>query len=384
MIELLNRWFANAAFWETARERHWPAEAVWVHILADSMIGVAACAVAAALIYLIRHKKDMRFTWAFVLFAAFFVVFAMSRFALVWSIWSHDVWAVVMFKGLASVVSIAAAISLLPIVPLIANMPSRKEMTAMIRRLENEVQERRLAEHALRESQGMLRELAAYQERIREDERKRIAREIHDDLGQNLLALRLDISILHARTDRHRSFDEKIEIALSHIDTTMKSVRAIINNLRPPVLDLGLQAAIEWQVKEFSRASGITCELMMDHQNVTLDDEQATAIFRVLQESLTNVKRHAGATHVDIDLRSDGSWVSMTVDDNGVGMYPNERRKSHRFGLVGMAERIATLGGELHIHSIPGQGTALRLSIPVNVTKPSPDDERERESTMML
>jgi signal transduction histidine kinase len=272
---------------------------------------------------------------------------------------------------MAVAAAMIAGVVLWPVIPVALQLPTTRKMREVIAQLQGEIVERKSAEEALRQSQAVLRELAAYQEQIREDERKRIAREIHDDLGQNLLALRLDVSVLHARTgERHPRLNGKLGTALMHIDITMKSVRAIINNLRPPVLDLGLQAAIEWQVNEFTRVSGIPCALTMDQQTAMLDDMQATAIFRVLQESLTNIRRHACATAVSIDVRTDGRQLWLSVRDNGVGMYPNERRKSHRFGLVGMAERIGTLGGNLRIDSAPGEGTELHMSIPIPAQSP--------------
>ncbi|RJG08144.1 sensor histidine kinase [Noviherbaspirillum cavernae] len=302
----------------------------------------------------------------FLAFAVFYVICGVMHFVEIGTEWHPAGWSGAIIKAVAAVMAVAAAAVLWPLIPVMLQLPSRKSMHEVIAQLEGEIVERRSAEEALRQSQAILRELAAYQEKIREDERKRIAREIHDDLGQNLLALRLDVSILHARTsERHPNLNEKIGAALGHIDTTMKSVRAIINNLRPAVLDLGLHAAIEWQVNEFRRLSSIECELTMDHHGATLDDMQATAIFRVLQESLTNIRRHACATSVSIDMRTDGRQLWMVITDNGVGMYPNDRRKAHRFGLVGMAERIGMLGGELRIDSAPGEGTVLHLSIPM-------------------
>jgi len=228
------------------------------------------------------------------------------------------------------------------------------------------INERRQAEEALRQSQEELRQLASYQERIKEDERKRIAREIHDELGQNLLALRIDIAMLHARTgSTHPKLNKKVHAVLEHIDSTMKAMRAIINNLRPTVLDLGLNAAIEWQVKEFQRRTGIACELVMPDAEVVVDDNRATALFRVLQESLNNVFRHARATRTKIELNNTGDRLLMTVSDNGVGIFPGCRRKANSFGLVGIKERISTLGGELVIETAPESGTALTISVPV-------------------
>jgi signal transduction histidine kinase len=232
--------------------------------------------------------------------------------------------------------------------------------------------ERRQAEEALRQSQEELRQLASYQERIKEDERKRIAREIHDELGQNLLALRIDIAMLHARTvNTHPRLNRKVHAVLDQIDATMKAMRAIINNLRPTVLDLGLNAAIEWQVKEFQRRTGIECELVISEKELVVDDGRATALFRILQESLNNVFRHARATKTRIEVRQADDRLFMSVVDNGVGIFPGCRRKANSFGLVGIKERVSTLGGELIIDAQKDKGTSLVVSIPVE--GPVPD-----------
>jgi signal transduction histidine kinase len=229
------------------------------------------------------------------------------------------------------------------------------------------INERMQAEKALRQSREELRQLASYQERIKEDERKRIAREIHDELGQNLLALRIDIAMLHARTGTsHPKLNKKVHSVLEHIDSTMKAMRAIINNLRPTVLDLGLNAAIEWQVKEFQRRTGIACELVMPDLELSIDDNRATALFRILQESLNNVFRHARATKAKIAVSLVGERLFMTVSDNGIGIFPGCRRKANSFGLVGIKERISTLGGELNIDTAQNVGTSLTVSIFIN------------------
>lgn len=231
------------------------------------------------------------------------------------------------------------------------------------------ISEREIAERALRQSQDELRELASYQERIKEDERKRIAREIHDELGQNLLALRIDIAMLHARTGTsHPKLNKKVHGVLDHIDSTMKAMRAIINNLRPTVLDLGLNAAIEWQVKEFQRRTGIACELLMSDQELAVDDGRATALFRILQESLNNVFRHARATRTRIEVQCRDDRLYMTVADNGVGIFPGCRRQANSFGLVGIKERISALHGDFNIETGQDAGTAITVSIPLDLT----------------
>jgi signal transduction histidine kinase len=263
-----------------------------------------------------------------------------------------------------------AALLSWPLVQRLLKMTDRNtgRLENMIAKLRHEVAERSRAEVELQKSQELLRQLAAYQEQVKEDERKRIAREIHDDLGQNLMALRIDMSILQSRTgSTHPLLNEKVVHAMHHIDNTIKAVRTIINNLRPSVLDLGLHAAIEWQVNEFSRRTGIECKITKDDTatEFELDDQRATALFRILQESLTNVARHAQATCVDIELQRQDDTFVMRIRDNGVGIYPGCRRKPNSFGLLGIGERISMLGGQFSVDSGPGKGTLLCISIPI-------------------
>lgn len=238
------------------------------------------------------------------------------------------------------------------------------------------INECKQAQEALRQSQEELRQLANYQECIKEDERKRIAREIHDELGQNLLALRIDIAMLHARTSTtHPRLNRKVHAVLDQIDATMKAMRAIINNLRPTVLDLGLNAAIEWQIKEFQRRTGIECELVISEKDLSLDDNRATALFRILQESLNNVFRHARATRTRIEVsQADDGRILMRVADNGIGIFPGCRRKANSFGLIGIKERASTLGGNVLIETEKDKGTTLVVSIPVESDEADCDD----------
>jgi len=238
--------------------------------------------------------------------------------------------------------------------------------TRLLRGTIMDVTERKDTMEALKRSQELLRELTAHQDRVKEDERKRIAREIHDELGQTLLALRIDVSMLDARTGQsHPRLNEKVRGALQHIDATVRTIRTIINNLRPAVLDLGLNAAIEWQVAEFRRRTGIECELRMGEAEIVVDDMRATSLFRILQESLTNVIRHAQATHVVIELYQEDKRLVMKITDNGIGIYPETRKSSNSFGLVGVEERVNALNGEFIITSAPGKGTMLTIYIPL-------------------
>lgn len=241
---------------------------------------------------------------------------------------------------------------------------SRRRAIKMAKGMTRELRE---SQAKLQQSHQNLRRLAAHADQIKEGERKRIAREIHDDLGQNLLALRIEADMLATRTrDRHPRLHARARSTLFQIDATIKSVRQIINDLRPNVLDLGLSAAVEWQIAEFKRRTGISCELIDEPKEVVLNDHAATAFFRILQESLSNIVRHAHATSVRIELKSSGKLLTMTVTDNGIGLGARERGKVGSFGLVGIEERISILDGSFSISSTDGEGTTVCVSVPLH------------------
>jgi signal transduction histidine kinase len=240
---------------------------------------------------------------------------------------------------------------------------SRRAALALAQEMTSELRE---SQSKLQLSHQKLRRLADHAYQIKEMERKRIAREIHDDLGQSLLALRIEAELLAGRTKgTHSHLHKRARATLLQIDTTIKSVRQIINDLRPTVLDLGLSAAVEWQVNQFQRRTGIQCEIQDDHGEIALADHCATAFFRILQESLTNIVRHANATRVKVELRLNGGWLSLTVRDNGCGLPPGGRNKYGSFGLVGIEERIVILGGTCAVFSEPDGGTTVTVSAPV-------------------
>ena len=226
--------------------------------------------------------------------------------------------------------------------------------------------ELRASQLRLQQSHQKLRRLAAHADHIKEEERKRIAREIHDDLGQNLLVLRIDADMLASRTQqRHPRLHARARATLGQIDATIKSVRQIINDLRPTVLDLGVNAAVEWQAAQFRARTGIACEVSESHGDISVSDQCATALFRILQESLSNISQHANASRVRIRLEKDHGNVSLTVSDNGVGAGADGRNKHGSFGLVGIEERIKLLGGTFLIDSSPGAGMSVQVTVPL-------------------
>jgi signal transduction histidine kinase len=226
-------------------------------------------------------------------------------------------------------------------------------------------------EDAVRVSREQLRALSARLQSAAEKERAHIAREIHDELGQELTGLKYDVFALRgmlegAEDEQRRATQEKLNSTLKSIDGIIHSVRRIATELRPPVLDtLGLSAAIEWQTADFEHRTGIRCRFASDPEEISLEQEKATAVFRVFQESLTNVARHSGATEVDISLeRRDGRLV-MRLRDNGKGIGEGQISGADSLGILGMRERILALDGELRIEGAAGDGTTVTVGIPL-------------------
>jgi signal transduction histidine kinase len=254
-----------------------------------------------------------------------------------------------------------------------------------LRMAEDMTRELRASQVKLQATNEKLRQLAAHAEQIKEGERKRIAREIHDELAQNLLALKIEAEMLANRTRKQQGhLHERASATVHQIDLTIRSVRQIINDLRPNVLDLGLNAAVDWQVTDFARRTGIECELVEDETEYHLDDECATALFRILQESLNNVARHARASRVRIDLHRHADMLTMTIRDNGVGMQAGSRNRKGSFGLVGIEERVNILGGSFSISSGPDTGTTIVVTIPVGGHLPGAPAFPSHDSTTPL
>ncbi|HEV8261306.1 MAG TPA: response regulator [Burkholderiales bacterium] len=233
--------------------------------------------------------------------------------------------------------------------------------------LANEIKERKIAETQLRESEVQLRALAARLISIREEERARIAREIHDELGQVLTGLKMDVTWLAKRlAGTEKQLVEKAEAMSRLIDSTMHLIRRISTGLRPEILDdMGLVAAIGWQVKEFQKRMGMRCRIKLPEDHVVLDKELSTAVFRIFQEILTNIARHAKASSVNVNLSISEDLLTLKVIDDGIGISESQIRGNGSLGLLGMQERAQIFGGEVSIQGGSRRGTAVSVSIPM-------------------
>nr|WP_315393860.1 sensor histidine kinase [uncultured Duganella sp.] len=236
-------------------------------------------------------------------------------------------------------------------------------------RLAHERDARAQAERALADARAQVRQLERRQQSLRDAERRRIGRDLHDDLGQQLLAMGMELGALAAR-------HPELGAALAQVDArvagALRALRAIVGDLRPEALDGGLRGALEQQVAQFSRLSGIACSIDGDADAIAagarIGGGMDQVIYRILQESLSNIVRHAGASRVSVGIRAGADRLSLTVRDNGVGigapdpLAPPARRGA---GLRGMAERVSEAGGSFDLASAPGVGTALTMSFPL-------------------
>ncbi|HEX5338224.1 MAG TPA: PAS domain-containing protein [Gallionella sp.] len=220
------------------------------------------------------------------------------------------------------------------------------------------------AERELEESRAQLRGLTARREEAREEERKYIAREVHDELGQILTGLQLNVSVLtHKFAADSQPLREQLRETMMLTDKALGVARNVASALRPASLDMGIASALEWLAGRFGSNTGIRCEVRVDDMEMELDECQAIAVFRIVQESLTNVARHAQADKVDIVLCRDGDDYLLKIRDNGKG-FDNQSIKCDSFGLVGMRERALLLGGKVIINSKTGAGTEVEVHIP--------------------
>jgi len=246
-----------------------------------------------------------------------------------------------------------------------------EQRTAVLSRLNNEMRteiaDRQHAEEELRKSRDQLRALAARLQNVREEERAYIAREIHDELGQACTAIKMDLALIGRKlTKRQTKLQARVESSMQLVDSTIVTLRKIASEMRPQTLDdLGLSAALEAQAQEFESRTGIQCSVTLPVESLILDKDRSTAIFRIFQESLTNVARHAHATRVEARIRRENDRITLEIFDNGIGFDPEVAKARHSLGLIGMRERAHLLSGEFKAEGVPGSGTTITLTIPL-------------------
>jgi len=241
------------------------------------------------------------------------------------------------------------------------------ELMAANRLMKQMLDEGKRAEEEIGKSRERLRNLSGRLQSLLEEERTRISREIHDELGQALTALKLDLSLTRRSlvSGGHSKQSAEIQECERAVNRIIRTMRKIATDLRPGILDeLGVAAAIEWLAKDFQNRTGISCKVILQGVDKISDTARSTAIFRIVQESLTNVMRHAAASQVKVSLERKARALVVEVRDNGIGIAEVRIFGSKSFGLTGMRERVRLLGGKAEIHGIPGKGTLVRVTIP--------------------
>jgi signal transduction histidine kinase len=234
--------------------------------------------------------------------------------------------------------------------------------------IQRDITDRHRSAEEIARSREELRALAARLESVREEERTRIARELHDELGQALTGLKLDMAWMERRLNRHSPSElgERCGSLLARLDQIMVQVRRIVTELRPSVLDqLGLADAIEWQSQDFAARTGLALDLQIDCDCELPPDAMASTVFRMLQEALNNVAKHANATRVRVALHTRGDSLSLDVSDDGRGITPDEQRGAHSLGLLGLRERAIAWGGTVTITGDAKSGTTMALRLPL-------------------
>jgi two-component system, NarL family, sensor histidine kinase UhpB len=232
------------------------------------------------------------------------------------------------------------------------------------------ISQSKLAGIGLEQSQEQLRELSSHIQDALEQERLHIAREIHDDMGGTLTAIKIDLAWLSERLNAPGASLSPELLAKSRgaealVDRCIKSANNILRSLRPSVLDsFGVIAAIEMEAEEFEKRTGISCPIMQEDEGIVINPDASIALFRIFQETLTNIMKHAKASQVTVDIANRANGVSMRISDNGVGIRDADRQKPRSFGLRGIAERVAHFSGQVDIDSTPGKGTTVKVFIP--------------------
>ena len=346
----------------------WRPQIVWLHVVSDGLIMLAYYSIPVTLVYFVRKRRDLPFHWIFLMFGAFILSCGTTHAMEVWTVWHGTYRLAGIVKLITAGLSVGTAVALVPLIPKALVLPSPAQLEAANQKLHREIGNRQRADGELQKSRDQLRALAARLQTVREEERTGIAREIHDELGQALTAIKLDLTALvrDLPRDEEPAVFQRSRSILKLLDQEIQSVQRMATELRPGILDdLGLAAAVEWAAEDFEARTGTKCRISMPDEDITVDPDRATALFRIFQETLTNVARHAKATEVNVRLAEENGVSALKVHDNGLGIREEQISAGESLGILGMRERARLLGGELTIQGVPGGATTVSVRIPL-------------------
>lgn len=372
----------------------WKPGLVWLHVVSDALIAIAYFSIPFTLVYFIRKRRDVPFNWIFMCFGLFILACGATHAMEVWTLWHATYWLSGAVKVITALASVPTALLLIQLVPQALALPSPEELRLEIAEraraqvalanakteLELRVQERTVefqeankelfaeilqreeAQVALRKSQDELQSLAGRLITVQEDERKRVARDLHDDLAQRLALHCVELDLLRRRLPPETA--NELARLRSDADKLALEVRQISHNLHHPQLALGLQQGVISFCREFSEQHQIIVELTNEGDLMQITESVSTVLFRVLQEALGNVAKHSGADRATVFFRIEGDLARLRVTDSGRGFEPESLQSEGGLGLISMRERLRLVGGTMSVISSPGQGTFVEAVVP--------------------
>jgi signal transduction histidine kinase len=375
----------------------WNPGLVWLHVVSDALIALAYFSIPFTLIYFIRKRKDVPFNWIFACFGMFILACGTTHAMEIWTLWHATYWISGAVKVVTALASLPTAVLLIQLVPHAVALPSPEalrleiaertraqkaldnaknelerrvqdrtaELQEMNMELLTEVAERKRAQENLRRSEEELQNLAGRLITVQEDERKRVARELHDDFSQRLALHCVRLDLLRQTMEAGSETARELERLRSQAGELALDVREISHNLHHPQIALGLQHGTASFCHEFSEQHGVAIELAQEGQLEHIPEMVSIVLFRVLQEALSNVAKHSGSDLVTVFLRVDGDQALLRVIDQGRGFDTESVRRASGLGLISIRERLRLVGGTMRIISSPGQGTTAEAVVPI-------------------
>ena len=346
----------------------WQPGLIWVHVISDSLIAMAYCVIPATLIYFVRRRRDIPFHWMFLCFGVFIVSCGATHAMEVWTIWHGSYWLSGGIKAVTAAASVPTAFLLVRLVPAALKIPSRSQLESANEQLRLEVAARKKSEEELafhaKEVERLSRDLL----HVQEHERRKVAREVHDSLGQYMAGLSLGLGRLSADTTSPNHGQIVSELC-EMVHAASAEIRNISYFLYPPMLDeLGLEFALKWLVRTQAESTGVRITLEVPPGLRRLEPAVELALFRLAQECLTNVCRHSGSPCATVRLTQTGSEMTLEVMDQGKGMPPISEGATGESGLGirGMKERVRELDGTIEIETVASGGVTIRATVPVS------------------
>jgi signal transduction histidine kinase len=356
----------------------WRPGLIWLHVLSDVLIALAYFSIPFTLIYFIRKRRDVPFNWMFVCFGLFIFACGATHAMEIWTLWHATYWLSGAVKIITASFSVLTAILLIQLVPQALELPSPKALRLEIveRRsaqeaLLAEIAQRKQAQEKLRGSEEELHSLAGRLITVQEDERKRIARDLHDDLSQRLALHCIDLDLQRHSLPVGSDTARELERLLRDAEKLTLEVRQIAHDLHHPQLALGLRHGVASFCREFSEQHGIAVELLHEGDLEQIPATVSIVLFRVLQEALSNVVKHSGADRVTVFFSVGDDQALMCVTDRGRGFETQRVQSDGGLGLISMRERLRLVRGTMRVTSSPGRGADLEAVVPITMPERS-------------